>query len=108
MDALDMFGVDVAAFRAAFWLYGSTQGITALGPAFESPEEAQAALVSFAGDPLEFTSVQGQDLTYASEVWADRRNVAVVYRDTGTIECEASLPEGWYVPGDPRRPKSPS
>lgn len=108
MDTLDMFAVVEESYRASFWLYESTKGVTALGPVYETVEEAQAALESLAGEPLTFTPVSGHDLAYASQVWKQKRNVAVVYRDTGTIMCEAALPEGWFVPGDPRRAESPS
>lgn len=108
MDTLDMFAVVEESYRASFWLYESAQGVTALGPAYDSVGEAQEALKSHAGEALVFTPVSGHDLAYASLVWKQKRNVAVVYRDTGTIVCEAPLPEGWFMPGDPRRVKSPS
>jgi len=103
MDTLDLFSTAVVTYRASFWLYGGTDGVTTLGGDYETPEEAQEALVAHSGESLVFTAVQGRDLAYASQVWKEKRNIAVVLKDSGSLVCEAPLPSGWVAPGDPRR-----
>lgn len=103
MDTLDLFCTSVVTYRASLWLYGSTDGVTTLGGVFETPEEAQEALAAHSKEPLAFTAVQGRDLAYASQVWKEKRNIAVVFKDSGTLVCEAALPQGWVLPRDPRR-----
>jgi hypothetical protein len=108
MDTLDFFGVEEEKYRASLWLYESAKGVRALGGLHETVEEAQAALEAYSQEALAFTPVEGHDLAYASRVWKEGRNVAVVYRESGSVMCEAPLPEGWFPPGDPRRVKSAS
>lgn len=106
MDIFDLFGDQDESYRASLWLYDSTQGVTALGAAYDTIEAAEAALVAYSGLELIWSrdTIDNGITVFAEKAYRDKINLAVILRvENGDVVSHAPIVGGWVPEDHPRR-----